>query len=259
MGRHVSMERRRELALAAFEAIRTRGLYGITMSELAGLLGLKRSTAYWYFRDLGHVFEIVLEHVLERQRAFLVERMRSLVQGEIPGQPTAPASATAPTPLAQPAQFVHPPHPPHPPHPVDALYAYVEGIWAFFSAEGPYLLQLVSFWGHTVGGEPGRVIEVTQRHFQPLWNLAVHELERGMEAGRVERCDARAVVDLVTSLVDGVLVHRVIRGMDAAPVGGLLWTSVLGPLRRPRAGRPCAPTRSEQSAAPEGPVMEVGS
>ncbi|HRE92026.1 MAG TPA: TetR/AcrR family transcriptional regulator, partial [Myxococcota bacterium] len=124
MGRHVSMERRRELALLAFEAIRTRGLYGITMSELAGLLGLKRSTAYWYFRDLGHVFEIVLEHVLERQRAFLIGRMQALGWGA--GR--APQTSG-------------------PPHPIDALYAYVEGIWDFFSAEGPYLLQLVSFWG----------------------------------------------------------------------------------------------------------------
>lgn len=238
MGRHVSMERRRELALAAFEAIRTRGLYGITMSELAGLLGLKRSTAYWYFRDLGHVFEIVLEHVLERQRAFLIERMRSLFEGS----------------------GSHPPHPPHPPHPIDALYAYVEGIWDFFSAEGPYLLQLVSFWGHTVGGEPGRVIEVTQCHFQPFWNLAVSELERGIEAGRVERCDARAVVDLVTSLVDGVLVHRVVRGMDAAPVSGLLWQAVLGPLRRPSAEPPTHLSgRSRGSfAAPEPQTGEVG-
>lgn len=207
MARHISMERRRELALAAFEAIRTRGLYGITMSELASLLGLKRSTAYWYFRDLGHVFEIVLEHVLERQQAFLIERMRHLSKdGAL--------------------------------HPIDALYAYVEGIWDFFTTEGPYLLQLVSFWGHTVGSEPGRVIEVTQRHFLPLWGLAVQELERGIEAGRVEPCDARAVVDLATSLVDGVLIHRVARRMQAEPVGALLWQSVLGPLRRPRREAP---------------------
>lgn len=220
MARQISIERRRELALLAFEAIRDRGLYGITMSELAKLLGLKRSTAYWYFRDLGHVFEIVLEHVLERQKAFLIERMRLLAAQPDRGDEGLDSSATPPL------------------HPVDTLFAYAHGIWDFFRSEGPYLLQLVSFWGHTVGGEPGRVIEVTQRQFQPLWHMAVRELERGMEAGRVEKCDPRAVVDLVTSLVDGVLVHRVVRGMDALPVGELLWQAVLGPLRVPRSGPP---------------------
>lgn len=196
MARPVSTEKRRQLALAAFEAIRARGVYGVTMSELAETLGMKRPTLYWYFRDVGHVFETVLEHLLERQRAFLAQRLTGVA------------------------------------HPIDLLFAYAEGVWAFFDQEGPALLALVSFWGHTEVGEPTRVLEVTNRHFLPLVGAAVARLEDGIRRGTVAPCDPRAVVDLVATVIDGSLVHRVTRGVDFAPIGRLLWDAVLAPLKR---------------------------
>lgn len=217
MARPISHERRRQVALAAFDAIRQRGSYGMTMSELAQALGMKRSTLYWYFRDMGHVFETVLDHVLERQRTFLADRLSA----------AAPPAAPGRTPSGSPHR------PPHPPlHPIDLLWSYAQGIWDFFESEGPYLLALVSFWGHSEGGEPGRVVEVTNRHFLPLVEAAVAQLQAGVERGVVAPCDARAVVNLVAALIDGALVHRVTRGMPIAPVATLLWESVLLPLKR---------------------------
>jgi len=196
MARPVSVKRRQELALAAFEAIRVRGVQGVTMSELAETLGMKRPTLYWYFRDVGHVFETVLEHLLERQRVFLTERLRGVT------------------------------------HPIDLLYTYAQSIWAFFEQEGPYLLALVSFWGQSEAGEPTRVLEVTNRNFLPLVAFAVRQLEDGVRRGTVAPCDPKAVVDLVAAVIDGSLVHRVTRGIPFGPVGELLWTAVLAPLKR---------------------------
>ena len=215
MARPVSMKRRQELALAAFEAIRVRGVYGITMSELAETLGMKRPTLYWYFRDVGHVFETVLEHMLERQSVFLAERLRGVA------------------------------------HPVDLLRVYADSIWAFFEQEGPNLLALVSFWGHSEAGEPTRVLEVTNRHFLPLVSFAVSQLEDGIRRGTVAPCNPRAVVDLVSSVIDGSLVHRVSRGIPFGPVGELLWTAVLAPLKRTAAGEP-------GQAAAAGPTPDPG-
>ena len=195
MARPISLEKRRQLALSAFEAIRQRGVYGVTMSELAETLGMKRPTLYWYFRDVGHVFETVLEHMLERQRAFLAARLAGIS------------------------------------HPIDLLAAYADAIWAFFEEEGPYLLALVSFWGHSEAGEPTRVLEVTNRHFLPLVAHAVAQLEDGMRRGTVAPCDPKAVVDLVAAVIDGSLVHRVTRGVAFKPIGALLWSAVLGPLK----------------------------
>lgn len=195
MARPVSLKRRQELALAAFEAIRARGVYGITMSELAETLGMKRPTLYWYFRDVGHVFETVLEHMLERQRVFLAERLTGIA------------------------------------HPIDLLRVYADSIWAFFEQEGPNLLALVSFWGQSEAGEPARVLAVTNRHFLPLVAFAVAQLEEGIKRGTVAPCDPRAVVDLVATVIDGSLVHRVTRGIPFRPVGDLLWSAVLEPLK----------------------------
>lgn len=206
MARPISMQRRQELALAAFEAIRVRGVYGITMSELAELLGMKRPTLYWYFRDVGHVFETVLEHLLEQQRGFLEARL-------VGGGSQAESR-----------------------HPCDLLRAYAEGIWAFFEKEGPLVLSLVSFWGQSEGGEPTRVLEIVNRHFLPLVSFAVAALEHGIRQGTVAPCDPRAVVDLVAAVIDGSLVHRVTRGIPFEPVAKLLWESVLAPLKRDTQG-----------------------
>ena len=60
MPRRPDLTRRAELAAAAFEVLRTRGV-GTSMRELADALGVKRPTLYFYFPDLGAVFETVLE------------------------------------------------------------------------------------------------------------------------------------------------------------------------------------------------------
>ncbi len=195
MGRPVGLERRQEIALAAFEAIRVRGVYGVTMSELAALLGMKRPTLYFYFRDVGHVFETVLVHMLERQRAYLIERLIGVK------------------------------------HPIDLIQGYANAIWDFVDHEGPPLLALVTFWTHTERGEPKRVLEVINQHFLPLLALARQQLQAGIVKGQVAPCDPDALIDLVACIIDGSLVHRITRGIEFAGVKDLLARTVLGPLK----------------------------
>src|SRR5207245_9747833 len=67
MSRPPDLARRAQLAARAFDVIRARGVHRTTMSDLAAALGLKRPTLYFYFKDLGAVFEAVLE---ETQRLY---------------------------------------------------------------------------------------------------------------------------------------------------------------------------------------------
>src|SRR5215813_9209603 len=60
MPRRPDLARRAELARAAFEILRARGVQ-ISMRELADALGVKRPTLYFYFPDLGAVFDAALE------------------------------------------------------------------------------------------------------------------------------------------------------------------------------------------------------
>jgi len=195
--RPVSLERRRELALAAFEVVRARGTHDVTMSDLAASLGMKRPTLYWYFRDLGHVFDVVLEHVLERQRDFIGERLARVD------------------------------------HPIDRLLAYADSVEAFFDREGPMLLSLLSFWGASQGDQPNRVIEIAMRSFLPLRAFAIEALDDAVRARRAAPCNAAGIVDLVSVVIDGFLLHRVARGLTWPEVRGSLWDRVLGPLRIP--------------------------
>jgi hypothetical protein len=53
------------------------------------------------------------------------------------------------------------------------------------------------------------------------------------------------VVDIVASVIDGSLVHRVTRGMPFEPVGELLWSAVLAPLKR-QGGAPADEAAQEE-------------
>jgi len=176
--------------------VRERGTHNVTMSDLAAALGMKRPTLYWYFRDLGHVFDTVFEHVLERQRALVSERVAQVV------------------------------------HPIDQIIAYGDAIDAYFQAEGPMLVSLVSFWGASVADQPERVSKTALASFMPIRLLAIARLEQGIRDGTVAPCDPHGIVDLVAVTIDGYLLHRVARGLRWEEVRGVLWERVLAPLKR---------------------------
>lgn len=207
-------QRRLELALAAFEVLRSRGAQRVTMRELADALGLKRPTLYWYFPDLGAVFDAVLAHVLTRQRAYVAERMRSAVGERL--------------------------------HPVDLIRAYGEATLGFFAASarfgapdaapadgatgGSIFVALMQFWAVSEAGEPNRALAAFNAHFVPLRAAAVALLGRGIADGEVRACDPAAVVDTVAAVIDGCLLHQVTRGLDPGPVWRLVWETLLAPL-----------------------------
>ena len=114
MARTVDLERRADLATRAFEVIRARGVHRTTMSDLAAALGLKRPTLYFYFRDLGAVFEAVHEAT---QRAYLTHV-------------TARLAGVA--------------------HPIDLLIAVLRSTSEFHRAERERIVALFQLWA--VGG-----------------------------------------------------------------------------------------------------------
>src|SRR3954470_5996959 len=77
MPRRPDLTRRAELATAAFDVLRTRGV-GTSMSELADALGVKRPTLYFYFPDVGAVFESVLDQTYQTHGALLLAKLRTL-------------------------------------------------------------------------------------------------------------------------------------------------------------------------------------
>jgi AcrR family transcriptional regulator len=172
MPRRPDLARRTELAQAAFEVLRTRGMQ-TSMRELADAIGVKRPTLYFYFPDLGSVFESVLDQTYQAHAAFVLERLRGLD------------------------------------HPLDRLRAVVDATIAFHR-ERPLLIgalfQLWSVGGRDLQGlvDRERLIVVAAR------DALVADLRNGVVHKQVRACDPERVVDLVLAVVDGVLVHHVI-------------------------------------------------
>src|SRR6266436_1527406 len=77
MSRRPDLERRAQLARAAFEVLRARGVQ-TSMRELAEALGVKRPTLYFYFPDLGAVFESVLDETYRALADAVVARTRAV-------------------------------------------------------------------------------------------------------------------------------------------------------------------------------------
>jgi AcrR family transcriptional regulator len=193
MPRRPDLARRAELARAAFEVLRTRGV-GTSMSELADALGVKRPTLYFYFPDVGAVFESVLDQTYQTHGELLIAKLKTLD------------------------------------HPLDRLRAVLD-VTMQFHRERPQLIGgLFQLWA--VGGrDVASVLERGRRMVQASRDALVADLRGGIARKEVLPCDPERIVDLVLAVVDGVLVHLVLGIARPDAVIDELAERVIEPLR----------------------------
>ena len=172
MPRRPDLARRAELARAAFDVLRARGMQ-TSMRELADALGLKRPTLYFYFPDLGAVFETVLDQTYQALAEFVITRTRA-----------------------------------HD-HPLDRLRAVVDATIAFHRERPQLIGGLFQLWA--VGGRDfASVLDRERRIVVAARDALVADVRAGIARREVRPCDPERVVDLVLAVVDGVLVHHVL-------------------------------------------------
>jgi AcrR family transcriptional regulator len=193
MPRRPDLARRAELARAAFEVLRTRGV-GTSMSELADALGVKRPTLYFYFPDVGAVFESVLDQTYQTHGELLIAKLKTLD------------------------------------HPLDRLRALLD-VTMQFHRERPHLIGgLFQLWA--VGGrDVASVLDRGRRMVQASRDALVADLRGGIARKEVLPCDPERIVDLVLAVVDGVLVHLVLGIARPDAVIDELAERVIEPLR----------------------------
>ncbi len=197
MARKTDPNRKTELALAAFAALRERGVVGTTMSEVAAALGMKRPALYYYFRDLGELFDAVLTAVLADQSAFVFAQLNA------------------------------------DDHPIDALATWMRSTLAFYEADPQLIGLLLQFWAV---GRPDAAQDVLDRardQIEPVRQFAVSLLYEAVREGHVRPCEPETMLDLCVAVVDGCLVERISRGMDPRPTLELFIAHVLMPLKSP--------------------------
>ncbi|MDQ3370833.1 MAG: TetR/AcrR family transcriptional regulator [Myxococcota bacterium] len=200
MPRRPDLARRAQLAAAAFDVLRARGMQ-TSMSELAEALGVKRPTLYFYFPDLGAVFETVLEQMYRALAAAVIARTRAVD------------------------------------HPLDRLHAVVDATLAFHRERPQLIGGLFQLWA--VGGRDfATVLDRERRIVLAARDALVGDLRAGIARKQVRACEPDRVVDLVLAVVDGVLVHHVLGIARADDVIEEMTARILDPLRLPARPRP---------------------
>jgi AcrR family transcriptional regulator len=199
MPRRPDLARRADLANAAFEILRARGMQ-TSMRELADALGVKRPTLYFYFPDLGAVFETVLEQTYRDLAASVIAKTRDLT------------------------------------HPLDRLQAIVEATLAFHRERPQLIGGLLQLWA--VGGrDVNAVLDRERQIVIGARDALVSDLRAGITRKEVRPCDPARIVDLVLAVVDGVLVHHVLGIARADDVVLELSERIIEPLRMPKKKR----------------------
>jgi TetR/AcrR family transcriptional regulator, cholesterol catabolism regulator len=203
MPRRRDLAHRVELARAAFEVVRARGTQ-TSMRELADALGVKRPTLYFYFPDLGAVFDAVLEPLFHA----LTEAVRAQVGDQA--------------------------------HPIDRLRAAIDATLAFDRERPQLIVGLLQTWA--IGGrDRPAVLERERRGVRAARDALIADLRGGIARKEVRPCDPERVVDLALVLAGGALVQHALGIGHTEHVGDELARRVLEPLRvqrRRRRGRP---------------------
>lgn len=194
MARPTDHNKHRSLAKRAVEVLQRRGVQ-ISMAELARELEVKRPTLLYHFASLSHLVEFALEELLVEQMQFV---------------------------LAQVANHEHP---------VDRIYAQLRAVHAFHDGNEARIVFLSQAIATSAGERMDNIIEVGNRVFLAGREAAAERLRQGIREGSVQACDVDALMVLLRGLTDGLLLQRVMTGVDLAPAHEMLWQTLLAPLK----------------------------
>jgi TetR/AcrR family transcriptional regulator len=193
MPRRPDLARRAELARAAFDVLRARGMQ-TSMRELADALGIKRPTLYFYFPDLGAVFETVLDQMYKTLTETVLARVRD-----------------------------------HD-HPIDRLRAVIDATLAFHRDRPQLIGGLFQLWA--LGGRDlSTVLERERRGVLAARDALVADLRAGIARKDVRPCEPERIVDLVLAFIEGAVVHHVLGIARTDDTTDELARRVLEPLR----------------------------
>jgi TetR/AcrR family transcriptional regulator len=194
MARPTEHDKKLSLAKSAVEVFGRFG-FDTPMSRIADELGIKRPTLLYHFPTRGHIVETALQQLLVEQMAYVLERVERHE------------------------------------HPIDRLYAQLRAVHEFHHGR-EQRIALLTQAAVAAGGRFAEMVDIGNRVFEAQRRAAADRIRQGIAAGTVWPCDADALMSLIRAITDGLVIQRVMTGLDLAPVHELLWTQLLCPLKR---------------------------
>jgi hypothetical protein len=119
-------------------------------------------------------------------------------------------------------------------HPIDRLYARLCAIHEFHAGREARVLFLTQAIAVTGGGSVTEILKAASDFFEPARRDMVSRIERGIEEGIVQPCDAKALVALVRAVIDGLTIQRVVSPRAVPAAHTMFWEKVLLPLKQSR-------------------------
>lgn len=194
MPRPPEPEKRQELARRAVRVLQREGM-DVSTSRLADALEIKRPTLLYHFPSRADIAETALEDLLREQMLYVMQRIECHA------------------------------------HPIDRLFAQVQAVHAFHHGNEQRIVFLSQAIATTGGARMSQIMEVGNQVFEAQRVAAAERLREGMLRGAVAHCNPEALVALVRAVIDGLMVQRVMTGLELEPVHELLWERVLKPLK----------------------------
>jgi AcrR family transcriptional regulator len=195
MARPPATAKRLDLARRAVAVLQVEGV-DVSTTRLANALGIKRPTLLYHFPTRAHIAELALEDLLREQTEYVLPRI-----------------------------LAHE-------HPLDQIYAHICAVHAFHQGRDGRLVFLAQAIATCGEARMAEIIDVGNRVFAPYRNAVTQRLRDGIAAGTIAAVDPDALMAIVRALMDGLVLQRLMTGLDLAPVHDLLWTQLLEPLKR---------------------------
>jgi len=199
MARPPEPEKRQALAQRAIRVLQHEGL-DTSMTRLAEALEIKRPTLLYHFPTKGHIVEAALEELLTEQAASVLSAV---------GDQT---------------------------HPIDRLYAQMKAVHGFHHQREGYALFLGQAIATSSQDRMAAIINIGNRVFEIHRQAQAERVRRGIDEGLVHPCDVDALMATLRAVQDGLIVQRVMLGLDLEPVHDFIWAQLLHPLKRNPSG-----------------------
>ncbi|MCB9596782.1 MAG: TetR/AcrR family transcriptional regulator [Sandaracinaceae bacterium] len=194
MARPKDRKKRRDLARRAVEALQKLGLEA-TMTQVAAELEVKRPTLLYHFPTKAAIVENALEDLLAEQAIFVIQQQERHT------------------------------------HPIDQLFAQIVATHEFHHGKESRLLFLTQLVASAGSERAEQIMHVGNMAFEARRQVMGQRLRDGIAAGTVAPHDVDALIAVVRSFNDGLIIQRVMLGADLAPIHTFIWEHVLSPLK----------------------------